>query len=66
MVGAFRTRGWLVRGLRRANWIAVREVGMVKGVCWGGMDEGNGGRVLGSGVERTARGFSFRGSTDLR
>jgi hypothetical protein len=39
---------------------------MVKGACCCGMDEGNGGSELATGVERTARGFSRRGSTDLR
>ena len=38
----------------------------MNGACCGKIEEGNDGSVLGSGVGMTARGFSRRGSTDLR
>lgn len=57
-----------IKGLRRAFLIASKEVGMVKGACCGGrmFSGGKGGRQFGSGVDRTARGLSRSGSSNLR
>lgn len=65
-MGAFLVKGTKVRGLRSADWMVERELGMLKGAYCGGTEVGNGGRALGSGVRSAVRGFCRSGSTDLR